>query len=508
MESDGLATARKMRQEIASNDDIQNAFDAITYDKGAAVISMFEVWVGEEKFRKGIRRYLEAHAHKNATSRDFLEAISAEAGPEVAPAFSSFLDQAGVPLVKADLACEQGKTPKLALSQERFLPAGSAGTATQSWRLPVCVRYGAEGAPGKACMLLTERAADLPLTGASTCPDWVLVNQGGAGYYRVAYGADALDGLLGEGRKGRKGRKLLTVPERLAVIRDAGALAQAGKLPIADVLSLVPDLVKDPSPHVLRSAAELAFEVRIPFLSEELRPAYARFIQKTFGKKGREIGLRPKAGEDDETRLLRPLILHLAADRGEDKALVAEAQKLAARWLDDPGSLEPDVIDLVLGLAARHGDRKLFDRIHAEAKKATDQKRRLRLLGAMASFRDPAIVTESLSIAVSDEFDARDALRLFFQDPRMSDVAFGFLKQRFDAVVARVPGELQGDLPRLGESFCDAAHRADVEAFFKDRIGKLTGGSRTLAQTLEEISLCSALREKVQESLTAFLKKQ
>ncbi len=40
---DSLMSARKIRQEIESKDDISNAFDDITYQKGAAVIGMFEI---------------------------------------------------------------------------------------------------------------------------------------------------------------------------------------------------------------------------------------------------------------------------------------------------------------------------------------------------------------------------------------------------------------------------------------------------------------------------------
>ncbi|MBV8732762.1 MAG: M1 family peptidase, partial [Acidobacteriia bacterium] len=39
---DSLVSARKIRQEITSKGDIDNAFDTITYNKGAAVIGMFE----------------------------------------------------------------------------------------------------------------------------------------------------------------------------------------------------------------------------------------------------------------------------------------------------------------------------------------------------------------------------------------------------------------------------------------------------------------------------------
>ena len=96
MRTDSLVSARQIRQPITSKDDIKNAFDGITYQKGAAVITMFERFVGAEIFRKGIQRYMREHADGTATARDFLGAISAEAGRDIAPAFSTFLDQPGV----------------------------------------------------------------------------------------------------------------------------------------------------------------------------------------------------------------------------------------------------------------------------------------------------------------------------------------------------------------------------------------------------------------------------
>ena len=82
-----------------SNDDIQNAFDGITYEKGASVIRMFELWVGKDKFRKGVQRYLSEHAFGNGTATQFLAAISAEAGKDVSAPFSTFLEQAGAPMI-------------------------------------------------------------------------------------------------------------------------------------------------------------------------------------------------------------------------------------------------------------------------------------------------------------------------------------------------------------------------------------------------------------------------
>src|SRR5262249_30294675 len=72
MGSASLVSARRIRQPIESKHDIANAFDGITYQKGGAVIGMFEAFVGEEPFRKGVHDYLARHGHGNATATDFL----------------------------------------------------------------------------------------------------------------------------------------------------------------------------------------------------------------------------------------------------------------------------------------------------------------------------------------------------------------------------------------------------------------------------------------------------
>ena len=71
-----LVSARKIRQPIESKGDIGNAFDSITYLKGAAVIGMFENWMGPEDFRQGVQRYMKQYAFKNATAPEFLDSLS------------------------------------------------------------------------------------------------------------------------------------------------------------------------------------------------------------------------------------------------------------------------------------------------------------------------------------------------------------------------------------------------------------------------------------------------
>ncbi|MGN6328712.1 MAG: M1 family metallopeptidase, partial [Rhodanobacter sp.] len=76
MANDSLVSARKIRQEITGNGDIMTAFDGITYQKGAAVLGMFENYVTPAVFQQGMRAYIQAHKFGNATADDLVDSIA------------------------------------------------------------------------------------------------------------------------------------------------------------------------------------------------------------------------------------------------------------------------------------------------------------------------------------------------------------------------------------------------------------------------------------------------
>ncbi|HVQ55023.1 MAG TPA: M1 family metallopeptidase, partial [Thermoanaerobaculia bacterium] len=501
MFDDTLVSARKIRQEIKTNDDIVNAFDGISYQKGAAILTMFEAWTGPEKFRAGVHAYLEAHRFGNATEADFLQAIQAATQPGVAAAFSSFLDQPGVPVIAVTLDCA-GSSASLTLSQKRLLPLGSTGAEPETWRVPVCARAGSGGQAGRGCSLLTEARGAMPAPGGR-CPSWVLANDGELGYYRALYEGDLLRRLIAAADKE------LTVAERVGVIRDVNALAEAGELPMADALALVPRFANDPSRQIVQATLRIASDIKEHQVAPDRQANYARFVSKMYGQKARALGFTPKPGDDDETRLLRRALLGFVALEGQEPDLQAEARRLSLKWLDDPPTVSADMVADVLEVAGRYGDRALFDRFRAAAKSNPRRRDRARLYSALGSFQDPALLKEAFALTLDPSLDYRETDSAFFAAIGTSvgrATMWDFVQANFDAIVARMPRETTGQIAYVASGFCDAAKEKEAKAFLSGRVEKLPGGPRNLAQTLEGIQLCIASRTAQEPGVGEFLK--
>jgi alanyl aminopeptidase len=504
MEADSLVAARQIRQPIRTKDDISNAFDGITYQKGASVIRMFESWVGERKFQAGVTAYLKHYSYKNARAGDFLDSIAATGQPELTRAFSTYLEQPGFPVISVTLNCSAA--PALSLAQKRFLPTGSAGNAGQVWQTPVCVRYLTARGDQKECFLLDKPAAEFRLTHATACPANLSANASAAGNYITRYDSTLLAKLLAG--------DYLNAAERMTLLNDLTSLLSAGAIPQADVLAAAAAYAKAPERQIVGLAQGVVAETR-HFLPANLLPNYARFVQTTFGARAEQLGWSAKPGEDSDTALQRASIVPFVASQGDSTALRDQARSLAAGWLKTRQGIDANMVGPVLATAAQFGDRALFDTMTAELKKTTDRQQRARILGAMGSFRDPAIARASLDMLIHSDIDIRESLALIFGplgQPETEKLPFEFVRANYDDLLKHLPSgggmDAGAFLPFVGGSACDAASRQEFVAFFEERAPKFTGGKHNYDQVLESIRLCEAQKSARAPDIATFFAKQ
>jgi cytosol alanyl aminopeptidase len=505
---DTLVSARRIRQPIESYDDIANAFDGITYQKGAAVLRMFEAYLGAERFRTGVQLYLRRYAYGNATAADFLAAISEATGEDVAPAFGTFLDQPGVPVVTVRLSCPRGKPAELSLAQERLLPVGTTGKSDTRWQVPVCARWSSSGREQRACTLLKGATGKLALDGTQ-CPAWVLPNAGYTGYYRLNLEAGLLRTLT------TRTPAPLTTGETVGLLGDVEALVTTGTFPQGTGMELAARLAHASQPEVVSQTIDLA-RVQFDFLDAATRQSYAAWVRRHFGAQARALGMEGRGREEDETRLLRPRLVTFVALRGEDPQLISAAQAVTQRWLKDAGSVDQNMVDSALVIAGYFGDATLHAQLVERLKASQDRAIRAKAVTALAAFQKPALVEANMALMEAAPVDRRELSRLLLTGREEASLArftplttretiFRAVSQQFERFTNGMPERSVAGLFRTGAFFCDAPHRQEVDAAFAPRAPRALGGLRILAQVLESIDLCLADREVQTASITQYL---
>ncbi len=496
--ADRLVTARKIRQPIATPDDIFGVFDGITYDKGASVLTMFEHYVGAEPFQRGVREYLHERAYGNATSNDFIAAISKVAGKDLAPAFSSFLDRPGAPLLDVSVSCE-ATGAKLVVHQQRFTLPGSAPPPVQApWIVPICVAFEKAGARAEACGVIDMETGELPL-GTTSCPRWVMPNSEGRGYYRVAFSAAQLTALRDEAWP------MLSEAEKLTLAGDARALVPAGRVPLQLALSLTPKLLAIGDRFAAQEALALPLAVE-RFVPDDLRPKYENWLRQTFGPTATKLGFQPTPKDDLDSETIRSSVVAAAAWQGRDPVLVKQALALAQHWQTLPQAVREPVLRVAVD-----ADPALFDRVLSALSTEPDRRMRTDMIAALGQVRDVSRLERVLPLLLDQKFDFREAMQLASKPKQAAMIAAAghFIRDHQDAVLARMPRDetnaLAGGFLAVFTSTCRAEQRTDIADYVTSAFGSFPGAHRAIAQATEGMDQCIASRSIYEPAVRAWL---
>ena len=501
MQNDSLVSARQIRQPITGNGDIETAFDGITYQKGAAVIGMYEGYVGEDVFQKGMRNYVQAHKFGNTTADDLVNAIAmaAKQGDAFKHAFNSFLNQSGVPYVQTRLEQGNGQTV-LHLSQSRYLPVGSTGDAARVWGVPVCVRYGVAGGSKVSCQLLDKADGTMVLTGASN-PTWVMPNANARGYYRFSLGKPELAALTPQ-------VATLSDTEQLAYADAIDAGFRHDDLNAGEVLAALKPLASAKTNEVVAAPLgtltwiydnEATTDTQRAYLTQWTKDAYLPRMQ--------QLGYQRKAGEADSDALLRGVLAEsLALDFKVPEvraALLKQGDAALVKKADghlDLAAADPDLLGDALGVAVQERGKPAVDALIAELPQTTDPALRNAMLQGLSSANDPALANQVRDFALTKQVKVGE-MAAVLRGSRDTEAARNTLWQWFithyDQVVARTGSFAGGQLPGLvGGGGCSQAEADRLQTYFEPRLKQVTGADRGLAQTREQTLLCAALKAK------------
>jgi aminopeptidase N len=112
---DQLDTTHPIESQVPDTDSAFSNFDAITYGKGAASLKQLAFFIGDEKFRDGLRLYFKKHRFGNTSIEDFTEALETSARIDLSNWTKTWLNTSGVDTLKTEFKCEKGRISHFSL---------------------------------------------------------------------------------------------------------------------------------------------------------------------------------------------------------------------------------------------------------------------------------------------------------------------------------------------------------------------------------------------------------
>ncbi len=471
-ETDALASTRSIEMTVASPEEANAMFDVLTYQKGSSVLRMLEQYVGEDAFRAGVTSYLKTHAYANTETADLWAALEAESGEPVGEIMDTWIFQGGYPRIKVEKS-EGGVT----LSQEPFRFIGS-GEGT--WKVPVLYRT----PDGEGRVLVSGEPTQLDV------PNGVIVNAGGEGFYRVAYGAD----LWQEVVDGLPDRSPI---ERYAVVSDAVANLLKGDMTGSDYLSLVSSLVDEADLDVWSVAiAGLGELSRV--VSSDVRPSLEDFVSGLISSKAEELGWSVGSGESDRTRATRGLLLKTLGTLGNDRETIALARSIEHA----DNEVDAEVADAALAVVAAHGDFDTFQSLIERSNAAETPQLKVKYLRAATQVPERDSAEKLYQMVLDGDVKSQDSfwvLALLLGHRENGPHVWELMMANWDATLASIPPQSGSRLLDLLQYRSEPGVASSITEWFADH--SIVGGERYIKQRLELLKVRVGLREREGERL-------
>ncbi len=485
-DTDDHLSTRAIRKPVDETVNLEQLADALAYQKGQCVLGMIERWIGPETFRNGVLAYLKAHEWGNAEGADLWGALSKASGQDLSSVMSSFLDQAGVPIVTVEPLADG----QVRLSQQRYLVYGETAPSAPTWKIPVVMKFSDGKKVYTQTVLLSDPAMTVKLKPVVKVK-WIHPNADERGYYHWSVSPELLTALS------TQARPQLAERERVGLVHNMSTLLEGNMLHGDDYLRSISAFGDDASAEVVNAVLDGLRGVRYAFVTADLRDAYAVYVRRTLRPALDRLGQTPKPGEGPSVATLRAGLIQQLGVWGQDGELRRKGAEWTKSLLADPASVDASIADVALRLAATSNDTTLYYECRRRFEAAKTPNDRRRFLVALSDFHDPALVDETLHYALSGPLRPQELMFGFlgYDTPELADKEWKWAQTNYDQISAKIPAMFRIYLVYFAMG-CTRDRLEAAKVFFSKPEHAPAGTEVEMAKLSDRVNECASLRER------------
>ncbi|VDL60685.1 unnamed protein product [Hymenolepis diminuta] len=524
---DELKSSHPIEVEIVVAHEVEEIFDAVSYQKGSCVIRMLQNYMGFKKFQSGLRNYIQQYKYSNASTQDLWMALETSGVQNINELMALWTKQTGYPVVYVRLIKSPDEGAYLiGVKQKRFLADGTSArdVPTSHWQLPVnvCAADDSSKILFREIAIPSTKPEDVNPDGfskeiiyplSSSVSPHIRLNPNVTDFYRVHYDQILMEGIMLALKKG-------SIPERdrTSLLDDQFALARAGIQGSVKVLEFCRILAGEDR-HIVWSVLVEGL-ARIRHLLEEA--SYSAGDDITFPQPSKallgldqiytelalpvyeKIGFEPTSADTHNELLLRPMIIAILGRVGH-KDVVDKAQTAFERHhkaiisatsgqVHDQSQLIPgDLRRAIYAICMNNGGDKVFNMLLDMHERAQLNDERVKILASFGATRDPELLKRVIELAYADFVRKQDRFHVLLGVTSTAGgrrALWNFVQSRIDKLVE--------DLATTDLLSCVLR---DFLAAYK------LPCQRTIQQILESVRINAAWLERDEISLKEYLEK-
>lgn len=488
--ADASPTVKPVKKVVKSQPDVMDGL-GLNYSKGESILQMIESLIGTEKFREGVRNYMNKHAWGNTVADDLWAALDGVSDFNLSAMMKAYLEQPGYPLIHI------GKDGKV--TQTRFHLAG-AEVEQQTWAIPLKLTYQVNGKIKNDVVLIDKKTTSLPQLAEA---QWVFPNDNATGYFRWSIEAGQLNSLLSN-------IDALNKREKKNLLYNYQALLNANEVGVDSVMKVLNALAKDNDAEVIRAAVGVLAEFDY-LVNEGNKAQFAALLNQDYLPLLNKLSLEQSESDSTDVIRLRNQLYTLLGMHANNSTLVEQSEAIAKRYIKDTTSVPSGIAGTAIAIATKNSqganNAKWFESLEKAFNEAQLPNVKNTLIYSM-HFSDKDTVFKMLDLALTDSITPANTLYMVVRVARNLDdhtMLYEWLSNNKTALIAKMPDYHVSRMPEFVSVTCSADNLKLATNFYATIADDHQGMPRGVEIMKDESMQCMRLKEAFQADFDAFL---